>query len=72
MSLYYASLNKHGRTPKSNVAFWRRKLAANQARDRLVTRMLRRAGWKVLRIWEHELKSATKTRLARRILNCLS
>lgn len=35
--------------------FWREKLAANVARDRRVNRALRRAGWKVVRIWEHEL-----------------
>ena len=42
-------------------AFWRRKLSDNRARDRLVTRTLRRAGWRVLRIWEHEL-AKIKTR----------
>ena len=69
---FWHGCSKHGRLHKSNVVFWRRKLAANQARDRLVTRTLRRAGWRVLRIWEHELKSAAKMRLARRILNSLS
>ena len=46
---------KHCNQPANNRAFWRRKLAANRARDRLVTRTLRRRGWRVLRIWEHEL-----------------
>ena len=41
--------------PAGNRAFWRAKLARNQARDRLVTRTLRKAGWRVLRIWEHSL-----------------
>lgn len=41
--------------PAGNRAFWRAKLARNQARDRLVTRTLRKAGWQVLRIWEHSL-----------------
>ncbi|MGA2605552.1 MAG: hypothetical protein ABSG14_15145 [Verrucomicrobiia bacterium] len=30
-------------------------MAANVARDRFVTRALRRDGWRVVRIWEHEL-----------------
>jgi hypothetical protein len=30
-------------------------LAANKLRDRLVTKTLRRQGWIVLRIWEHDL-----------------
>ena len=41
--------------PRNNAAFWRKKLAANQARDRLVTQTLRRMGWRVVRIWEHAL-----------------
>ena len=46
---------KHATKPKNNRAFWQRKLSANKQRDALVTRMLRRAGWRVLRVWEHEL-----------------
>ena len=46
---------KHGTQPKGNAAFWRKKISRNQIRDRLVTRTLRKAGWRVLRIWEHEL-----------------
>jgi len=46
---------RHATKPRHNAAFWRKKLAGNKTRDRLVTRTLRRAGWRVLRIWEHEL-----------------
>ncbi len=45
----------HATKPRDNAAFWREKLAANKARDRKVNRTLRAAGWRVLRIWEHEL-----------------
>ena len=41
-----------GRTGK---AFWAGKMAANIARDKFVTRKLRRAGWRVIRLWEHDL-----------------
>ncbi len=44
------------RPPSSNKPFWREKLARNRARDVKVTRALRKSGWRVLRIWEHELK----------------
>ena len=47
---------RHGAKPKQNRAFWARKLAANAARDRLVTRELRKRGWRVVRIWEHALR----------------
>ena len=54
---------RHGTLPKQNGAFWSAKLARNRARDRLVTRTLRRGGWQVLRIWEHELKPKAISKL---------
>jgi DNA mismatch endonuclease, patch repair protein len=36
--------------------FWRDKIATNRARDTANFARLRRQGWKVLRIWEHELE----------------
>ena len=57
---------KHRTQPKGNAAFWKKKFARNQARDELVNRTLRRAGWQVLRIWEHELSNKNEARLLRR------
>jgi len=36
---------------------WEAKIAANRRRDELSRRKLRRAGWNVLRIWEHQLRN---------------
>jgi DNA mismatch endonuclease (patch repair protein) len=44
-----------GRTGK---VFWAKKMAGNIARDRFVNRELRKAGWRVIRIWEHGLTKA--------------
>jgi DNA mismatch endonuclease (patch repair protein) len=63
---------RHCRLPKGNRAYWNGKIAGNQARDRLVTSALRRAGWQVLRIWEHELTRKLEGRLARRIQQALA
>jgi DNA mismatch endonuclease (patch repair protein) len=52
---------KHCNTPANNRAFWKTKLAANQARDRRVNRELRKLGWRVVRIWEHDLKRPDQT-----------
>lgn len=41
--------------PVSNRSFWRAKIARNKSRDRRVGRLLRSKGWKVVRIWEHQL-----------------
>lgn len=57
----------HATKPRNNAAFWRRKLAGNRARDRLVNRTLRESGWRVLRIWEHELTRRREARLVRRL-----
>ena len=57
----------HGTKPKTNAAFWRRKISTNRMRDRLVTRTLRSRGWRVLRIWEHELRRRSEARLLRRL-----
>lgn len=63
---------RHATWPVSRAAFWRAKLLGNQARDRLTNRVLRRHGWRVLRIWEHNLASRhagrTIVRLRRVIL----
>ena len=62
---------KHGTQPKVNSAFWRRKIARNKTRDRLVTRTLRAQGWRVLRIWGHELNRKNEVHLLRRIQSAL-
>ena len=36
--------------------YWREKIEGNMRRDRKVSRKLRRDGWSVLRIWEHDIK----------------
>lgn len=48
---------KYYRLPKSNTDFWRHKIAMNIARDYASGVELRLAGWRVIRIWECELKA---------------
>lgn len=45
-----------GRLPKSNHGFWRQKIVRNRTRDRQHVKKLRALGWKVLVIWQCELK----------------
>jgi DNA mismatch endonuclease (patch repair protein) len=63
---------KHETKPKNNRAFWKNKFTRNKARDVLVTRTLRRADWRVLRLWEHELAKKREARLLRRIQRALA
>lgn len=56
-------------TPAANAAFWRKKRRSNVQRDRQKLKELRRAGWKVLTIWE--CWTRTPTKLATRIADFL-
>jgi len=51
--------------------FWRKKISENMRRDLRNRRMLRRAGWSVLRIWDHDLASAKAERTLRRLADFL-
>lgn len=45
--------------------FWQMKIAANRRRDERVFRRLRRAGWIVIRVWQHSIKSDPEAVAAR-------
>jgi len=62
---------KHSKPPGSNQTYWRAKMIRNKARDRSVSRALRKRGWRVLRIWEHELKRKNGARLLRKLRGLL-
>src|ERR1700691_3441604 len=47
------------RMPKSRIDFWTTKLEGNRKRDERNRRALAREGWKVLTIWECQLRNAT-------------
>lgn len=53
---YWHSCPDCGRPPLSNLNYWTGKLQRNIDRDQAVSKKLRHAGWRVLRIWEHELE----------------
>jgi DNA mismatch endonuclease (patch repair protein) len=57
------------RLPKSRLDFWLPKLEGNQTRDRVNQRLLRKSGWRILVVWECELRDMPKlTRKIRRFL----
>jgi DNA mismatch endonuclease, patch repair protein len=45
---------QHATSPRHNGPWWEAKLAANVARDRATDQRLATAGFRVVRIWEHE------------------
>jgi DNA mismatch endonuclease (patch repair protein) len=56
--------------PKSRSDYWIPKLNRNVERDKQVRRKLRALGWRVLIVWECELKSPEKVlRKAKKFLH---
>lgn len=58
-------------TPKSRLDFWMPKFERNIARDKVVTRALRQAGWRVVRVWECDLTPSNRARTVRRMVKIL-
>jgi len=48
----------HFQAPANNSVFWQKKIAANVARDAVVNEQLGERGWRVLRYWEHQVRTS--------------
>lgn len=55
-SCFWHGCKKHLRMPSVNKEYWKEKIERNKERDKEVSRYYRKKGWKILRIWEHEIK----------------
>lgn len=60
---------KRASTPKDNAEYWQAKFARNKARDKANRKKLEKLGWRVIIVWECELKDKDKLleRLVREI-----
>ena len=54
---FWHGCKKCYKEPRSNIEFWRRKLARNLQRRKEVTQLLKDSGWNILSFWEHEVLS---------------
>jgi DNA mismatch endonuclease, patch repair protein len=56
-----------GKLPKSNRSYWKSKQTRNARRDLRNARALRSKGWKLLTVWECQIRGSTrlKSRLSR-------
>jgi len=50
---FWHACPEHGSKPKNNEWYWSPKLLKNQERDRAADEALSKAGWTVVRLWEH-------------------
>jgi len=48
----------HYQSPAHNADYWKAKVTRNIERDRRADRDLKRLGWTVIRVWEHEIESS--------------
>jgi DNA mismatch endonuclease, patch repair protein len=53
---YWHGCRLHYREPKSNVEYWRKKIASNRRRDRRHRETYRSMGWTAIFVWEHSVK----------------
>lgn len=58
--------------PAENHEYWQKKRELNMKHDKDVTALFEVRGWKVLRIWECELKKRNETILVEKIQSILS
>jgi DNA mismatch endonuclease (patch repair protein) len=54
---------RRARLPETTTEYWISKISGNRKRDRLVAGRLRRLGWRVLTVWECQLKPARLEKL---------
>lgn len=66
---FWHACPKCGRIPKSNLEFWTSKIDGNCRRDNRVRRRLRRLGYHVIRVWEHEARNSGWIARVRRMLD---
>ena len=57
--------------PESNKDFWKNKIETNIARDNKKTAALESLGWKVITVWECELKPKTREQTLSYLVNKL-
>ena len=58
--------------PSDNAEYWQTKRERNMKRDLKVTELFEKRGWRVLRIWECELKKSNEAATIERIQSVLN
>lgn len=60
---------KHGTQAKANAKFWKDKIQRNHERDAETNQLLKKAGWKVVRVWEHEKPEKAGEKIYKIVVN---
>ncbi len=52
---------QHGTQPATNREFWQTKIRRNKDRDAKVDLALDALGWRVVRLWEHQIRTSVES-----------
>ena len=55
-SCFWHGCELHCKLPKSNIAYWKKKIESNMQRDMIINKYYSENGWNIMRAWEHQLK----------------
>lgn len=72
-SCFWHGCRWHCRIPHANRAYWEAKIARNKERDMEIRKFYsKKTGWKILRVWEHELRKKREEAISRVLRMCES
>ncbi len=60
-SCFWHGCPEHLRKPASNIIYWSEKIKRNIKRDKIITKKYEDMGWRIIRIWEHDIKRDFET-----------
>jgi DNA mismatch endonuclease (patch repair protein) len=69
---FWHGCKRHFQLPRTNSDWWAEKIAATVRRDRRQAKQLRAGGWKVVTVWEHDLRGARRNAAVGRIVHAAS
>ncbi|MFA6550954.1 MAG: very short patch repair endonuclease [Patescibacteria group bacterium] len=55
-SCFWHGCKKHCRLPATNKKYWFAKINSNKKRDKGVNKYYKKYGWKIFRVWEHDIR----------------
>jgi DNA mismatch endonuclease (patch repair protein) len=67
-SCFWHGCPKHGIIPETRKKFWKTKIERNKKRDKEVNWHYKKGSWKIIRIWEHNLKKIQCEEIKRAII----
>ncbi len=55
-SCFWHGCKKHCQIPIARKKYWTEKIERNKQRDKEVNSYYKKVGWKIIRVWEHDIK----------------